>query len=123
MVLLFFDMSLTGRVMTTVEPFSKFLEKWKQPNKTHSEMECSSSCSADVASARVRFLPEDLEVDFSSAEGREEDRLTRFGSSEDERVLIGGKALFPDDMLPKEVALKACAKEGNDWGTWVAMEP
>ena len=35
---------------------------------------------------------------------------------------MGGKELFPEEILPKDGVLKACAKEGRDCGTWVAME-
>jgi hypothetical protein len=34
---------------------------------------------------------------------------------------MGGKELFPEEILPKEGVLKACAKEGRDCGTCVAM--
>jgi hypothetical protein len=39
----------------------------------------------------------------------------------DERACMGGRALFPDEILLKEWLLKAWAKDGNDWGACVVM--
>jgi hypothetical protein len=38
-----------------------------------------------------------------------------------EREWMGGRELLPEDMLPREGSLKACAKEGREWGAWVVM--
>jgi len=64
---------------------------------------------------------------LSSLEGRErvwtEGEWTRRFSIEMGRVWIGGNELLPDEMLPNEGALKACAKDGRDCGMCVAMLP
>jgi hypothetical protein len=39
------------------------------------------------------------------------------------RDWIGGKELFPEEILPSDGVLKACAKDGRDCGMWVAMLP
>ena len=44
-------------------------------------------------------------------------------SKGDARCWMGGRALFMSGILLSEGEPKVCAKEGRDWGGWVAMSP
>lgn len=81
-----------------------------------------------MTSLRARFLvvvllgPGDSSLagrDLDTAEGESTRRLS-IGAR---RVWMGGKELFPEEMLPRDCVLKACAKEGRDCGTCVVMLP
>jgi hypothetical protein len=93
-----------------------------QLNKTHSESEGSSSHAVDVISVRERFLPATLSSSLGFRErGWPWGDLARLDREGGERVCIGGRELLPEDMLPSDGSLKACAKLGRECGAWVVM--
>lgn len=90
----------------------------KQPNKTHSESEGSSSRAPDALSVRDRFLPATLS---SSVPCRERGDFARL---ESEGACMGGRELLPEDILPRGGwLLKVWAKEGRECVVMVEDKP